>query len=198
MEVWTGNYAGRLFRITVKFGKIVEVEGDLSWAKGMRIRHFKRTVWKYGGPNSVEREPDEIRTIEVQQPMGEAGEETQDTSQRVSEGERTVGEGPGGCKMSSSPCSMPEVQEAQQGNAQHLPLVRLLRRGRINITPAMSLRTALKAARHLGCFVYIANRTGEVRIAHPTMSRRINANCRRKDAPRKLTTFLTQLQDSLT
>jgi len=46
-EVWVGQYAYRPFRVTVDRGKIIEVEGDLKWAKGMRLRHFKRTVWKH-------------------------------------------------------------------------------------------------------------------------------------------------------
>jgi len=59
----------------------------------------------------------------------------------------------------------------------------------------MSLRKALKLARKLGCTVHTVDRSGEIRISHAKMGRRINANNRKKDAPRALVSFLIRLQN---
>lgn len=63
----------------------------------------------------------------------------------------------------------------------------------IRIRRGMNLREALKAASDMGCAVNGVHGTGEVRITHPMMERKIVCNNRRKDAPRELTTRLAQL-----
>lgn len=55
-------------------------------------------------------------------------------------------------------------------------------------------RQALAFARQLGCEVAWLQRTGEIMVSHPSILRRIRINGRRKDAPRKLTAFLADVQ----
>jgi len=198
-EVWIGNYAHRPFRVTVKLGKIVKVEGDLAWAKGMRIRHFKRTVWKYGGPNRVERErstKDASRSIPV---SPQDGETEKARSQEVSQEE-----------IEAAPAEIERVFRGRHHNDKvsslrtppetrpSLPRVR-----RPRISSGMGLRRALRAAKIMGCEVDHIWGTGETRISHRLLlqedgSRRtVVLNQRKKDAPRALTSFLTQLKAAL-
>ncbi|HMN95444.1 MAG TPA: hypothetical protein PKC43_04440 [Phycisphaerales bacterium] len=58
----------------------------------------------------------------------------------------------------------------------------------------LSLRQARLICRRLGGRVEDVNCTGEERYGHPAMSRTVKVNKRRKDAPRKLITFLRQLE----
>jgi hypothetical protein len=72
-----------------------------------------------------------------------------------------------------------------------------VRLGEQRVSAGTSLKDALKLARSLGCRVHTVRKSGEIRVAHPNINRRINANNRKKDAPKKLITFLNQLQASL-
>ena len=171
-EIWIGEYAGRKFRVVVNFGKIVVAEG-LPWALGLRIRPFKRTVWKLGG-SYVERE------IDVRPPMAtyreEGHEESQTEGAGVDEGHRSVS-------------SMQNLREPESP----VHRVRLSARRGNEVTTGMALKKALRIARKLGCVVHTVKRSGEVRIYHTEKKKRLNINHRRKSAPRVLTTFLTQL-----
>lgn len=191
-EVWIGHYVNRPFRVTVNMGRIVGVEGDLSWAKGLRIRHFKRTIWKNHG--HVEREAEEEKCTEVSPQVGETREEIECIGPSQEEIEAAPGEISrmvDGLQLDDS------VPELQQPDRPETAVSTMRRRCRgTEIFPGMNLKKALRAARRMGCTVYNVRRSGEVRILHPTTKKRINANRRKKDASRALTTFLTQLQAS--
>jgi hypothetical protein len=189
-EVWIGHYVNRPFRVTVKFGKIVRVEGELPWAKGMRIRHFKRTIWKNHSYVERERIPEDTgRTIEVSPQVGETEKEVECIGPNQEEIEQAPGEilrVVDGLRICDP---VPKVQPHTRLKAA-LPKVRPRR----VIPSGMNRRNALQYARQMGCKVHHVNRTGEVRITHPSMAKSVLINNRRKDAPRALTTFLTQLQ----
>lgn len=61
----------------------------------------------------------------------------------------------------------------------------------------MNLRNALFHLRSLGCLITYVNGTGEIRVSHPSMPRRITINGRRKDSERRLTCFLMALINRL-
>lgn len=189
-EVWYGIYDDRAFRVIVKFGKIVDVEGDLAWAKGLRIRHFKRTVWKAYG--DVEREADEERCIEVSPQVGETCKESGGEGQHEETPDPGTGEDAQLVDGTREPDQMPELRQHTRPETTVSSVRR--RRRRAEIFPGMNLKKALRAARRMGCTVHNVRRSGEVRVFHPTVKKRINANRRKKDAPRALTTFLMQLQ----
>jgi hypothetical protein len=191
-ETWECVYAHKLFQVVVNMGRIVSVSGDApKWAKGMRIRHFKRTVWKAFG--DVERKPDEIRSIEgspqVAAPCAESPEKDQATEESIED----AGGGSLECAVGPEPHLVPEVPEPNR-RKEAVPRVRL---GEQRVSAGTSLKDALKLARSLGCRVHTVRKSGEIRVAHPNINRRINANNRKKDAPKKLITFLNQLQASL-
>lgn len=173
-EVWIGEYAGRPFRVIVKFGRITEVDGDITWAHGLRIRPFKRMLWKFGGAY-VERESD------VRQPMATHCEEGHEEGQTVCDS--GIGEG------------HHPVSSMQDPRGSEIPVhqVRPSTRKGDAVTTGMALKKALRIAQNLGCVVHTVKRSGEVRIYHTEKKKRINVNHRRKSAPRVLTTFLTQL-----
>ena len=187
-EVWYGIYGDREFRVTVKFGKIVGVEGDLAWAKGLRIRHFKRTVWKACG--DVERE--EERCIEVSPQDGEAEEEIECIGPNQEEIEAAPGEISRVVDGLQLDDPVPELQQPTRPETTVSSVRR--RRRETEVFPGMNLKKALRAARRMGCTVHNVRRSGEVRVFHPNTKKRINANRRKKDASRALTTFLIQLQ----
>jgi hypothetical protein len=195
-EVWVGTWGGKAFRITVRLGKIIKADYDYPpWAKGMRIRHFKRTIWK--GHGDVEREVNESRTIEVSPPPGETEKESEqeDVSQEEIEAAPSeIMQVVGGLRLDDP---VPEVRDTSR-REDPVPEVRPRKRRGVRIFPGMSLRKALKAAHRLGCEISIPRRSGEVRIDHPKMKERQNVNSRRKDAPRALTCALLQLQAELT
>jgi hypothetical protein len=64
----------------------------------------------------------------------------------------------------------------------------------VEIISGLSLRQALKAARRLGCSVYKPRKTGEVVVRHDDLTTRVRINCRRKDAPKQLVSYLRGLQ----
>lgn len=57
----------------------------------------------------------------------------------------------------------------------------------------MNAREALRIARELSCTIYVPRRTGEIVVTHPLIPLRVRISCRRKDAPRSLTTYLQRL-----
>lgn len=187
-EVWYGIYGDRAFRVTVKFGKIVEVEGDLAWAKGLRIRHFKRTVWKACG--DVERE--EERCIEVSPQDGETEEEIECIGPNQEEIEAAPGEISRVVDSLQLDDPVPELRQPARPETTVSSVRRRCRE--TEVFPGMNLKKALRAARRMGCTVHNVRRSGEVRVFHPNTKKRINANRRKKDASRALTTFLIQLQ----
>ena len=167
-EIWVGTHFNGPFRVTVDTvtGKIVNVEGRIPWAKGCRIRQFKRTIWRGYGDVSLEEPDAPVET--VAKPEAPPDEKSiEDLPQAVETCEK-----------------VPEDRLSRQ-------------RREILITSGMNLRDALQAAEKLGCYVRTVRRKGEVRISHPRMGKRINANRRKKNASRVLTTFLSQLQDQL-
>ena len=57
-----------------------------------------------------------------------------------------------------------------------------------------NLSTLVRAAPHLGVNVAPVHRTGELRFSHPQVQTTVRVNGRRKDAPRALTGFFTQVE----
>lgn len=62
----------------------------------------------------------------------------------------------------------------------------------------MALRDALRLAERLGCRVVDVRGTGEIRVSHGSMARRVRLNARRRDAPRRLVDYLRHLLDPST
>ena len=58
------------------------------------------------------------------------------------------------------------------------------------IAQGCDLKHALQIARRNGISVEPVRRTGEIRFSHPSQSRTLRCNGRRKDAPRELVAFL--------
>ncbi len=170
-EAWVGKYLEQPFRVIVNgvTGRIVHAEGAPIWAKGLRIRQFKREIW--GSTNGkVEREIED----EVADVPPETGYSVEDV---VPDEGRVV-----------------EIPQEAEASREKKPRTKQPSRD-VLIHPGMNLKKALRAARRLGCMVHTVRRSGEVRVAHPAVKKRINANNRKKDAPRSLTAFLTQLQE---
>jgi hypothetical protein len=57
----------------------------------------------------------------------------------------------------------------------------------------MDTKKALRVAHELGCSVEYVRRTGEKRVAHPGLARSVTIDARRRDAGRRLTTFLRRV-----
>jgi len=66
----------------------------------------------------------------------------------------------------------------------------------LNLDGVPSLDALLREAERLGCVVTIRRRTGEVRVQHPDLPDRVNANSRRKDGSRVLIKMLRHLQEA--
>jgi hypothetical protein len=60
-----------------------------------------------------------------------------------------------------------------------------------------NLRPTLRWARQHGCRIVQPPATGDIVVSHPLSRKRVRINGRRKDAQRRLTTFLRQLARDL-
>jgi hypothetical protein len=63
----------------------------------------------------------------------------------------------------------------------------------VNLTGTPNLIDAERAARSLGVTVLKVYRTGEIRFMHPSFTRSVKVNERRKDAPRALLVALRKV-----
>ena len=185
-ETWVGTCMWGPFRVFVKMGRIVGGEGMPPWAKGLRIRQFKREIWK-GTQGHVEQEIDEIESKGVDLP-----DRAED-----SVGGAGPSEGAGGAYQESLHEGGSEDNDSQAPPPDPKP-GKTRETGRQLVTMGTSLKDALKIARGLGCHVRPVRRKGEVRISHPLKKKkRINANARKKDAPKNFISYLNQLSDLL-
>lgn len=165
-ETWVGTYRDCPFRVIVNpvTGRIVEERGAPVWAKGLRIRQFKREVWK--GDGNVEREIESKVDDLLTDPRGPEG---------IAPDEDAV------------VSVLPDVATTKTDRPKRQTSLR------IRITAGMNLKEALRAARRLGCVVHTVRRSGEIRVFHTSAKGRVNANNRKKGAPRSLTTYLAKL-----
>jgi hypothetical protein len=66
---------------------------------------------------------------------------------------------------------------------------------RLRSLTGIDTRKAIRIAIELGCCVEHVRRTGEQRVSHPGIARRVRINARRRDAGRQLTTFLHHVRE---
>ena len=65
------------------------------------------------------------------------------------------------------------------------------------LTRGQNLAECKQIAQQLGCRVEPVRGTGEIRFVHPRMLKPVTVNCKRKDAPRELTSWINSLASML-
>jgi hypothetical protein len=84
-----------------------------------------------------------------------------------------------------------KAEAVQPPPVKHAPAPK---RAALRLTGA-NLLDAVKAARAMGCECRNLPATGDLYVTHPSHPRGVRVNCRRKDAPRSLTTMLKRVAD---